>query len=344
MPAPQASNPSKNTTPPSPDAQRGGAQRPGLTNAPLRRELTIRVPCRIIAKVMNATREPRPAREAPRRLPMFFCAALVAVLRALPAAASDVPPIAELEKQMFDLVNKERESHQKKPYEYDEELAAVARAHSADMLENQFLGHESPRTGRVGQRLAAAKIRVMACGENIAMNRSIEEAHANLMKSPGHRLNILRDIFTHCGVGIARASNGLCYATQVFATPAPKVDFSTAVPELLDKLNKARIAKGLLPFQISPALNRIAAQHAMRVARAGKEVPADLSGQALDAGVRHRRLATAHLITWTPEDLTRAAPLLQPKTGWIGLGLAENTDHEELGIGILWAVVIFTDD
>lgn len=275
---------------------------------------------------------------------LLFWAAVATVPSALPALAGTAPPFAELEKQMFDLINKERENHQKPPYEYDEALAAVARAHSADMLENQFLDHESPRTGRVGRRIAAAKIRVMACGENIAMNRSIEEAHANLMKSPGHRLNILRDIFTHCGVGIVRASNGLCYITEVFATPAPKVDLTTAVPDLLEMLNKARIAKGMPPFQVSPALNRIAAQHAIQVARAGKEVPADLSGQALDAGVKHRRLATACLKTWNPEELTRAAPLLQARMGRVGLGLAENTTHEELGLGILWAVVVFTED
>lgn len=298
----------------------------------------------MIAAVMNTCVEFAASPDVLRRLFLFLCAILVTVFSTRPLVAGDAPPLAELEKEAFDLINKERESHQKPPYEYDEGLAAVARAHSADMLENQFLDHESPRTGRVGRRIAAAKIRVMACGENIAMSRSLEDAHANLMKSPGHRLNILRDIFTHCGVGIVRASNGLCYITQVFATPAPKVDLVAAVPELLDKLNRARIARGVLPFKVSPALNRIAAQHAMRVARAGKEIPADLSGQALDAGVKHRRLATACLMTWNPEDLIRAAPLLQPRTGWIGLGLAENTAHEELGLGILWAVVVFTDD
>ena len=42
------------------------------------------------------------------------------------------------------------------------------------------------------------------------------------MKSPEHKKNILQVIFTHCGVGIVQAPNGMYTITQVFATrPAP---------------------------------------------------------------------------------------------------------------------------
>jgi uncharacterized protein YkwD len=56
--------------------------------------------------------------------------------------------------------------------------------------------------------------------ENIALNQGYDDpvslAVDQWMHSPGHRANILRGIFTHSGIGIARAADGRVYITQVF--------------------------------------------------------------------------------------------------------------------------------
>ena len=285
---------------------------------------------------------PKPTKPLPRF--SFLSPAILILLACARAALAAEPTCAELEKEMLGLVNKDRKEHQKKPLEYHEGLAKIARAHSADMVENMFFSHKSKTTGNVGERLWAAKIKVRTCSENIAMNRSMEFAQARLMKSPGHRANILSELYTHCGIGIVRASHGVLYVTQVFGTPAPDVDPGRAKADIVNKINRARIARGRLPFKVVPALDGIASHHAAALARAGRPIRADLGALANAAGVKHRQISTVQLLTWDPRELARAADLLRPRLGRLGCGLAQNTKHRELGYGIFWAVVVFTSD
>ena len=59
-----------------------------------------------------------------------------------------------------------------------------------------------------------------ALGENIAYNQGYSDPTAfaveRWMVSEKHRENILNDEFTHAGLGVARASDGTYYFTQVF--------------------------------------------------------------------------------------------------------------------------------
>ena len=295
---------------------------------------------------MDDPTEPGPDPTKPPARPRLFFWILILILcggRAVRAAGAE-PPFAESEKKMLGLVNKDRKEHQKKPLAHDETLAKVARAHSADMMKNGFFAHKSPTTGTIGNRLMAAKFRMMIAGENIARNRSVERAEVALMKSTGHRENILRDVYTHVGIGIARTSHGVFYITQVFATPAPKVDLRTAGADVLKKLNKARIKKGKCPFVADATLSQLASEQARAAAAAGKQLDVDISSRATAAGFKHRRLYVACLLTWDPGELATVKPLLKPRVGRIGLGFAENKKHKKLGFGIIWAVVIFTND
>jgi uncharacterized protein YkwD len=289
--------------------------------------------------------------EPPGRPSRLAALALLITLlvRAALAPAGETPPPepptpSKLEKQMLALVNRDRAERQKKPLEHDDRLAAVARSHSEDMAENGFFGHESPTTGRVRDRLNAAKIKVVVAGENVARNATIERAQAALMKSPGHRKNILRDIYTHCGIGVARDARARLLVTQVFAVPAPDVDLKTARKTLLRALARERIQAGRLPFQPNPTLDRLATQAARRMAEAGTPIRMNLSPAATAAGLKHRHLTMLQMRTWTPEDLARTKAVLKPKVGRVGIGLAENIKHQDLGLGIIWAVVLFTDD
>gem|GEM_PF-1141343 len=264
-----------------------------------------------------------------------------------PAAKTEPPPkpeFAGLERRMFELVNADRSANKKKVlYEYDEALADVARAHSADMLGKSFFAHESPTTGNVGDRLFAARVRVMSCAENIAMNASIRDAETRLMQSARHRANILHDKFTRCGVGIVRASNGLYYVTQVFAAPPPEVDIEKIGAAMLKRLNKARAADGRAPFESDAVLCRVATGRASAVAEAGKVEAVNVGTLAKAAGFPHAWLATAYVSTWNPKELAGAEELVKARGGRIGFGFAVNTKHKEIGYGIIWAVVVFTN-
>lgn len=108
----------------------------------------------------------------------------------------------------------------------DPRLDGLAEGHSADMATWGYFSHQSPRTGTVEDRAAAADVRWRALGENIAFNQSTRMAHEALLRSPGHYANIT-GAYRAVGVGIVRAADGV-YVTEVFGTltdsaPSPRL-------------------------------------------------------------------------------------------------------------------------
>jgi uncharacterized protein YkwD len=268
----------------------------------------------------------------------------LALLMLCTAAFGGEPPFAELERQMFEQVNKDRKAQGKPPLKYSDAFATVARGHSSDMEKNAFFGHQSPTTGTLADRLAKAKVRVRAAGENVARNQTVEDAQKRLMESPGHRANVLNETHTHVGIGIVRGSVGSYYITQVFGTPVPRFDPARTHEAVLTQLNKERLAQGKQPFKMHADLNQAAARQAAAMAKAGKSVAVNTGAIARAAGLPPRRLFSVHALTWDPEGLAQAEALHKPRSGRIGIGLAENTEHENLGLGIVWTVVLFTNE
>jgi uncharacterized protein YkwD len=141
--------------------------------------------------------------------------------------------MAELERQMWQLVNRDRldpeasaeTGGQVQPLRWNKKLAAVARAHSRDMLEQRFFDHVDPEGRGPSARINAAGIPWQALGENIAMHWSVPGAEAAFMNEPpfqkNHRANILNAEYTDVGIGIVQGPNGSLYITQDFvAIPA----------------------------------------------------------------------------------------------------------------------------
>lgn len=141
---------------------------------------------------------------------------LQAVASQLPGAGpKPIPAPDALEKQMLDLVNGERKKAKLKPLAWDGALAAVGRAHSADMVRRNFFAHASPDDRQVGDRLKVARVAFLAAGENLAFAPTLPIAHQGLMDSAGHRANILRPAFGRLGVGLVRLPLGSPYAPSV---------------------------------------------------------------------------------------------------------------------------------
>lgn len=91
-----------------------------------------------------------------------------------------------------------------RPIAYNARLAAVARAHAADMQARGYVGHVSPEGKRAGDRAAAAGIPACGIGENVGQGQgSSAEIFAAWMKSRGHRRNMLNPKMASYGLGRA---------------------------------------------------------------------------------------------------------------------------------------------
>lgn len=146
-----------------------------------------------------------------------------------------------MEEEMYRLVNTARGAHLPgwigtAKLRVHEDLAAVARGHSADMLKRQYVAHVTPEGISAARRIGQNGISYVACGENIGVyygegahtSRAIVEIHEAFMNQPrsmtNHRGNLLNPIWTHVGIGVAHNPDGSLVATQNFiSAPAARI-------------------------------------------------------------------------------------------------------------------------
>lgn len=134
----------------------------------------------------------------------------------LPFKVTTAPARPELEAAMLVLVNAEREQAGLRPLAADPGTVDVSRAHARDMFARGYFAHETPEGATPFDRLRAAGIRFRAAGENLALAPTLQRAHDGLMKSPGHRANILQPAFGRLGIGIVDGGRRGLMVTQTF--------------------------------------------------------------------------------------------------------------------------------
>jgi uncharacterized protein YkwD len=110
---------------------------------------------------------------------------------------------AAAEKEMLELVNRDRRAAGLPPVALDPRLGDVARAHSREMAEGDNVFHVSPRTGSALDRVHRAGLTPELVLENVGRAYSADEAERGFLASPGHRGNIVEPRATRLGVGIA---------------------------------------------------------------------------------------------------------------------------------------------
>jgi uncharacterized protein YkwD len=135
---------------------------------------------------------------------------------ALPFRTQRSEPRPDLEEQMLELLNAERRSAGRPPVKADPILRELARAHSRDMLARGYFAHVTPEGKDLGQRMQQARIGYLAAGENLALAPTLVGAHKGLMRSPGHRDNILRPQFGRVGIGVLDSGAYGLMVTQNF--------------------------------------------------------------------------------------------------------------------------------
>ncbi|MFZ3577626.1 CAP domain-containing protein [Virgibacillus sp. DJP39] len=129
---------------------------------------------------------------------------------------------SQYEKEVVKLVNQERAKENLEPLKLDDRLSSLARNKSQDMAANNYFSHTSPTYGSPFDMMDQFDFTYRMAGENIAAGqRSPKQVVEGWMNSEGHRKNIMKDGFTHIGVGYVEGA-GLPYRTfwtQLFMTP-----------------------------------------------------------------------------------------------------------------------------
>ena len=109
---------------------------------------------------------------------------------------------ADLEQQLFQLVNKERVAVGLAKVVADDALHIVALKHAEDMFTRGYFSHDTPEGIDPFERMNKLHIRFKTAGENLAHSNTLLSAHTGLMKSPGHRANILNTHFSRLGIAV----------------------------------------------------------------------------------------------------------------------------------------------
>ena len=126
------------------------------------------------------------------------------------------------EKDLLDLLNKERVKKDLPALRPHPLLFKAARAHAKNMAKQRKMEHELDRKGPP-QRVEAAGYNWGKVSENIAMAEDGEPPLAAIVKqwmeSQTHRENLLDKKVSETGLGIARNDKGEIYYAQVFARP-----------------------------------------------------------------------------------------------------------------------------
>jgi uncharacterized protein YkwD len=142
-----------------------------------------------------------------------------AVAEAAPAL-SPAEAIPGFEAHFFDLMNADRAAHGLAPLAHDPALGSIARWRSEDMATRGYFSHDIGGY-QVFTVLKEQGVAYRVAGENLAFNTyapdaTVSAAEQALMNSPSHRANILREDYTHAGVGIAVGPDGRYLYTQLF--------------------------------------------------------------------------------------------------------------------------------
>ncbi len=116
--------------------------------------------------------------------------------------------------RIVELVNEERAKAGLNPVALDAAASTAAQVRAGEIVTS--FSHTRPNGSSFATALKEQGVSYRTSGENIAWGqRSPEAVMEGWMNSSGHRANILKESFTHIGVGYYQ-ENGVNYWTQLF--------------------------------------------------------------------------------------------------------------------------------
>jgi uncharacterized protein YkwD len=129
--------------------------------------------------------------------------------------------ITQVEGQILELTNRERQRVGLPPLWPNPRLFAAARAHSVNMARHRRMDHTLDGVSPF-RRIADAGYPIGIAGENVAVGyNTLVDLMDAWMKSAGHRQNILSPDYAEIGIGWAAGPSGEFYYTQEFGRQAP---------------------------------------------------------------------------------------------------------------------------
>jgi len=202
-----------------------------------------------------------------RAIVAIFC---LVFLVAIPAHAGP----SQHEQQLFDLVNHEREKAGLNKLEWNDQLAEAALAHSKLLAENRDLSHQFSGEPLLQERVGATRLRFNSVAENVAAAPDIDTAHTALMKSPGHRANILHQDYNAIGISIVERDHEL-FITQDFAHTLASYTEKQFRESLIANFNQARRGRKMPPVDVisDPHLRKVACSEDMHTDRMIQNMP-----------------------------------------------------------------------
>lgn len=130
--------------------------------------------------------------------------------------------IAQMEDQVWQQINEQRQRYGLSPLRLNRQLSLVARSHSQRMARYNFYSHIDPQGHNHRRRVEASGLSAYLIGENlmkcIRSNDPAGLSVSSWMKSPAHRKNVLLPEMKETGVGIWQQGETV-YVTQIYMEP-----------------------------------------------------------------------------------------------------------------------------
>lgn len=219
------------------------------------------------------------------RAAKIFVAGVSSVFLFFVAASASVqaptPPRNDSERELFELLNRERAANHLLELKWDDALFKAARKHALLMLDLNIMEHQLPGEPGLEERLTNSGARFTYVAENIALGKDSATIHSGWMHSPGHRANILSSRVTSVGIAVVRGTAGL-FAVQDFSQSFADVSLEQQEKQVASLL----AAKGL---HVSGA-----AEDARKSCDGGFGLPGSRSGAVI-------RFETGDLSQFPPE-------------------------------------------
>jgi len=141
---------------------------------------------------------------------------LLAISLALSATGLAQSQAASPERELFNATNRERLAHGLPALQWNDALAVAARKHAGEMAHKDAVSHQFPGEPSLPSRVKRAGAHFVWLSENVAFGPSPSLIHAEFVKSPLHRANILDSDMNVMGIGIVER-NGQLFAVEDFS-------------------------------------------------------------------------------------------------------------------------------
>lgn len=141
---------------------------------------------------------------------------LLVICLAFSVVGSAQNKAASPERELFDATNRERTAHGLPALRWNDALALAARKHANEMAHKDALSHQFPGEPSLPSRVKQAGAHFIWLSENVALGPNTSLIHAEFVKSPRHRANILDTDMNVMGIGIVER-NGQLFAVEDFS-------------------------------------------------------------------------------------------------------------------------------